>query len=44
MRVELLDGPLLRVEEQGSHVVVVGCGLGVAVGGTKIVLGFVPEL
>ena len=41
---ELFDGLLLRVEQQGSHVVVVGCGLSVSVGGTKISLGLVLEV
>ena len=40
---KLLDGRLLRVEEQCSHVVVVGRGLGVAVGRAEVVLGLVSE-
>ena len=40
---ELLDCLLLRVEQQGSHVIVVGCGLGVAIARTKVVLGLVLE-
>ena len=40
---KLLGGGLLRVEEQCSQVIVVGCGLAVAVGRAKVMLGLIPE-